>query len=391
MTKEQFITTAKAYPNQISIWYSDATTSPPFYIYGLAVPIIDQLGQDIEQYLQEASELVVELQTNILAILQVANKEVHIADNGSTLYYLDVVPDYDITSIATSPTFETTVLSTRIILSSTIDYFVFNASGYNALLNNAEDPRLSDYQLVQGSTTPAGVQDSLYSLTGWVNGRYEGSKTSELNYLGIPSTITGKTFEGAYFPRTITDDQIKQQVATSAVIYEDYLYPGEEILPTFSYTSGSYIISNRLKAGESSTNVGTISPTGSQIPLRLASSAPLSTPVPKIGDIIQVTSSIELMKIKQVNYPTEATNYTTPLYLLTVERGYNYTTAEQIVTLVSPPSEPPVYFPNQISIFKLQGNKIQTAQRGKVLVKLSGEILHVDKFGFVVSGSFLPA
>lgn len=392
MTKEQFINTSKDRPGQINIWYSDAT-SPISYIYGLTVPIIDQLGRNIEEYLQTATELTIELQTGIIRTLQVGNQEVYTANDGSTIYYLDVIPDYDITPIATSPTFTTTVTTVTIIFSSTIDYFVFNASGYNALLNNAEDPRPSDYQLVQGSNTPAGVQDSSYSITGWVNSRYEGSKTSELNYLGVPSTITGKTFEGAYFPRTVTDTQIKQQVAASAVVYEDYLYPGEDVLPTYTYISGSYKIPNRTRSGDPANDVGTISPTDTQIPLLLTPLAQLSTPIPKIGDIIQVTSSIELMKIKRVNYPSFDPGYgDRPLYLLTVERGYNYTTAEQIVTQVGPPAiEPPVNLSYPLLIYKLPGNKIQTAQRGKILVKLSGEILHIDRFGFVVSGSFLPA
>lgn len=387
MTKDQFITTAKASPYQINIWYSDNTQGPQFYIFGLTIPVVDQENENILGYLQQSTELTVELQEGIVETLQVQGGELHTADDQTTLiYYLNVSPKYDITSLVNSPSFNTTVPVTRIIFSNTIDQYIFNASGYNAVLNNVEDTRISNYQILQGTNTPAGVQDSLHSSTGWVNGRYEGSKTSQTTFLGISPTVVGKSFEGVYFPRTVTDLQIKAQVAAGTVTYTEYLYPGEEVLPTYTLISSSYEIPSSTTL-DGSTPVGTLSISGTIVPLLLKPLAPLSTPIPVVGDIIQVTSSLELIKIKNVDsYPNNG-NYSTPLYKLTVERGYNYTQPQEIITEVSPSTVPPVYLSTPSLVFKLQGNKLQGVQRGKVQVKASGDILHIDRFGYIVSSS----
>lgn len=387
MTRDQFINEAKTYPDQISIWYSDNTEHPNYYIKGIAIPTIDPQGQDILGYLQQSTELTIEIQVGIVETLPVTGGELLTADNGtSILYFLDVSPYFNISSLVLSPSFQTTVALTRIIFSNTIDTYVFNASGYNAVLNNVQDPRLSDYQVLQGTTTQAGIQDSLYSSTGWINGRYEGSQTSQTNYLGISPTITGKSFEGVYFPRTVTDAQIIAQVQAGAVTYTEYLYPGEEALPTFTTISDAYYIAASLTSNDL-TPVGTILATDTEIPLLIRSLAQLSTPIPKVGDIIQITSSLELMKVQSVGSYQNNGNYTVPFYKLVVERGYNYTTPQQIITQVFPRIEPPVNLSTPTLIFKLQGNKVQGVQRGKVQVKTSGEILHIDRFGYVVSGS----
>ena len=233
----------------------------------------------------------------------------------------------------------------------------------------------------------ADVQDSLYSLTGWINGRYEGSKTSQTNYLGIEPTITGKSFQGAYFPRTVTDQQILDQVSIGVATYTEYLYPGDDILPTSTYTSGSYQIARLYDNSNLSTAVGTIQPNITEIPLLTAPGAPPSSPAPEVGQVIQVQGSPELMKIRSiVRYPSDG-NYSVPFYKLTVERGYNYSIPTPIITQVNPSVEPPISLSTPTLVYKLAGSKIQGAQRGKLHVQLSGEILHIDRLGYIVSGS----
>jgi hypothetical protein len=381
MTRDEFISTALVYPNQINIWYSDASTAPPYYIYGVAIPTTNQNGQNILQLLQQSTQLTIELQDGITQTIQVSGGEIHQDTYGNEIYYLDVIPNYDITALAQSATFQTTIPIASILFSSTIDLLIFNASGFNPILNNVQNPRLSSYQIKQGTNIQAGIQDSTYSATGWINGRYEGSKTSQTTYLGISPTLAGKSFQGAYFPRTVTDAQIKGQVAANAVTYTTYLYIGEESVPTYTTIKDAYNIPALING----IAVGTITATGSEIPIALNGS--LSTPIPKIGDIIQ-SSSLELMKIKAIDSYQNNGGYQQPLYKLTVERGYNYTPAGNIVTTTSPTIEPLVSLSTPMLLFKLEGNKVQGVQRGKVQVKSSGEILHIDRFGYTISGSF---
>lgn len=386
MTQGQFIAAALTFPLYISIWY---TSEEPYEILGIMIPVINDSGQSILEYLEESTELAIEIQTGIVVNLEISDGQLLIAAGGEQLYYFDVAPSYDITNLVNSPTFATQVSISSIVFIDVPNQYEFNASGYNVLLNNVQDPRLSDYQVLQETYVQAGVQDSLYSLTGWINGRYEGSKTSETNYLGISPTITGKSFEGVYFPRTITDAQIIAQVQAGGLTYTEYLNPGDELLPTYTNTSGSYKIPASTVLGDAGFAVGTIPITQTEIPLLTEPGAAGSAPILKIGDTIQVVDSLELIKIKNIDTYNNNGGYSVPLYRLTVERGYNYTTPQQIATDYNsnPRVEPPVLLSTPSLIFRLQGNKTQGAQRGKVQVKVSSEILHIDRFGYVVSGS----
>lgn len=384
MTKTQFIATAASYPNDINIWYTPAPG--PYYIQGITVPVITTTGESLLTELQQASVITLEVQQNTYVQLPVTNGQTYTGNNVQ-YYFLEVTPPYDITSVATSVGFATSVPLTTILFSNTVNQQAFNASGYSAILNNAEVNRTSTYILQEDGITPASVQDSLYSSTGWVNGRYDGSKTSELTYVGISPTVVGNAFQGSYFPRTVTDTEIKAQIAAGTVVFTEYLNTGTENIPSYFTYQGVYIIAAALNSND----VGTIAATGSEIPLLLKAGSPLSTRIPQIGDILQISPNPELIKIKGVGSYTNNGDYawTQPLYRLTVERGYNYTTPAPIVTSTSPSLvTPSANLSQPLLLFQLRGNKIQGLQRGKLAVKASGEILHVDRLGYVVSGSF---
>jgi hypothetical protein len=381
MNQGQFIATALTFPTDISIWY---TQSSPFHIQGIMIPIINANNQNIVEYLEESTQLTIEIQTGIVITLQISQGQLlQAAPGGQQLYYFDVLPPYDITGIVNSPTFTTRVAISTITFINAPNQYEFNASGYSVLLNNVEDSRTSQYQYLGQTGVLANVQDSLYSSTGWINGRYEGSQTTQTGYLGISPTLAGKSFQGVYFPRTVTDAQIISQVAAGEVTSTEYLYTGQESLPTYIPITGSYEVPFSI----SGLAVGTIPATDTIIPMVLRSGVALSTAIPQIDDVIQVTSSLELMKIKQIDSYADNGEFTRPLYKLTVERGYNYTTPQPIVTNAGSFLAPPINLVNPSLIFKLQGNKVQGAQRGKLQVQTSGEILHIDRFGFVLSGS----
>lgn len=383
MTKSEFIATAAFYPNQINIWYTPAPA--PYYILGITVPVINAVGNNVLEYLQQSTVLTIEVQTGNYIQLPVANGEIY-TSSGVQFYFLQVTPPYDITAIASSPGFLTSIPITTVIFSNVIDQQLFNASGYNATLNNVEINRTSTYILQEGTDTPASIQDSQYSSTGWINGRYDGTKTSAPTYVGVSPTVLGNAFDGAYFPRTVTDNQIKAQVTAGTVIFSEYLNTGDEALPSYFVYSDAYIVAAVISGAP----VSTITTSATEIPLLLSgSNATLSTRIPQVGDILQIATSTELIKIKSIgSYPNNgAYAYTNPLYRLTVERGYNYTNPAPIVTTVSPLVTPIASLSVPLLLFRLQGNKVQGLQRGKLIVKASGDILHVDRLGYIVSGS----
>jgi len=380
MTEDQFKAEIQAYPFEISIWYTPTT---PFYIQGLAIPTTDSSGRYILTYLQQSTTITLEIQPGVFANLSIQDSEVIITTvGGHEIFYADVVPNYDITNLVNSPTFQTRLTLSTIYFVNQAQQIVFDASGYNALLNNVQDIRTSDYQYLGQTGVLANIQDSVYSATGWTNGRYEGSKTSKTNYLGISPTIEGKAFQGSYFPTTIIDSQIKDQVTAGTLTYTEYLYSGEQPSPEYVAVEDAYKVPDEAPDG---TPLSNIQPTDTIVPIILKPSTEQSTPIPEIDDIIQVANSLELMKIQKIEYYTNNGGYidTQPLYKLTVERGYNRTQPQ----IITPVSEPDINLTKPAQIFKLEGNKVQGAQRGKVQVQISGDILHIDRLGYIVSGS----
>ena len=94
----------------------------------------------------------------------------------------------------------------------------FPNSDYNALINNTEDDRISDFYMdvdystnittpvnyeaiLSGSAERARVQSSNYTLTGWVNARYVGAKNTSpnVNISGSSTFTPSITSEGTYF------------------------------------------------------------------------------------------------------------------------------------------------------------------------------------------------
>jgi len=376
MTREEFLATVTTYPNDINLWY---TFSTPFILNGLTVPSVNMNGENIEELLINSTELTLEVQEDWFISFFVRGLQV-LESGGSRYVYFDVDPGKDITEVVTTLGFSTTLPGVRVVLNSYEIVRNFKHSPYNVLLNNVKEGVLLNSHLIKGTNTPPNLPESNYTQTGWVNGRYEGTKTSSTNYVGIQPAILGKSFQGVYFPRTVQDSQIKSLSSTAT--YSSYLFTGTELLPSFTSLEGQYIIPVNING----VNTFPIGDTSNIIPLLLDVSASLSTPKPEVGNIIQVQGSEELIKILKVeNYDFNG-GWIKPSYKVTVERGYNSTTAEQINDLS--PQSVEVNLSKTSQIFKLEKSRLESVQRGKVQVQDSGEILHIDKYGYIISGSY---
>jgi len=290
----------------------------------------------------------------------------------------------------------------------------FANGDYDALLGNVEESRTSDYimqsdrykvgtldnpsytgpvnieLLIATSASRADVQDSLYSDTGWANGRYNGSVTNKDDYGATPSE-SGIVFKGAFYPKGVGTDQVKYQVSSSQAIYEDYFYSGQGTTPGFSNIATRFQLTGSNGVPWSfSNNIYNSYETTMYFKIPLVSQI---APDPlKPGDLITIgnTSTVgtELIKIvtstNPVMYPTYA------LYYVTVLRGYLgdpylATTYQSFPATTSGTSDPYVAKKTVLStIYKVVGNKLQPVSEGKLVVKESGAILKIDPYGVVV-------
>ena len=117
---------------------------------------------------------------------------------------------------------------------SDVDFFPtvatsFRTNQYNAVYNDAQVLRRSQYifevdnqrsgssvapqniqSILAGTAVTASVQDSNYSSNRVINGRYVGTKTNTADY-GIASALSGRTFQGIVYDRSLDDDSIVSQ------------------------------------------------------------------------------------------------------------------------------------------------------------------------------------
>lgn len=373
LTQEQFLIVADTNPNSINIWYSD---SVPLTIFGLTVPILDNTGINTIQLLQTAQQINITI-NGYNYTLDILNRAERTA-SGTTYYFFDI-NDIQVNSLAD----DTSTLPDQIIfLIPGFQNTNFFGGDYDVLLNNVENSRqsstimLSDRYKISGgpgSLNPinigelrnltaerADVQDSNYTTTGWINGRYEGSKTNSITYGGVDSAVTGKFFEGSLYPSGTLPSAINQQVSSSITIYTQYLSTSDSDLPTFPTILDTKYLT-----------VTTIGLTDTQIQIQ-TDPAYLTNPDISIGDIITINNT-EYMRVANIQ-PFNNNQMLTVTRRWNGSPGASYLSANQPIKKIKGPTK----------IYQLQGNKIQGLQRGRLVVKDTQETLIIDVLGQVV-------
>lgn len=374
LTQEQFLAVADTQASSLNIWYTD---SVPLTILGLTVPVLDNTGINTIQLLQTAQQINITINgyNYTLDILSRAERTA----SDITYYFFDI-DDLQINQSAD----DTSTLPNEIIfLIPGFQNTNFFGGDYDVLLNNVEDNRQSSIIMISdrykisggpGSLNPinidnlrdltaerADVQDSNYSTTGWINGRYEGSKTNSITYGGVDSAVTGKFFEGSLYPSGTLTTTINQQISSSTVIYTQYLSTSNDDLPTYPKTVETKYRTS-LPIGLTDTELPTV-----------IYNSELSDIY--IGDIIRIPATgNEYMRVTNIRYSSSN------VIVLTVTRGWNgslptiYTNPNYAITKINGPTK----------IYQLQGNKIQGLQRGRLVIRDTQEILTIDVLGQVV-------
>ena len=255
----------------------------------------------------------------------------------------------------------------------------YDYNDYNPLISNALNNRTStlaqqsDRQgsstnptnlidLLTGSATPAQIQDSNYSLTGWSNARYRGTATNAQNYKGIPPAITVSPFQGEVSPSSSLNSLICSRSLSDRIVVELLSTENQEVPSFEGFFSTRYELLQQV--GPGTTTI-----------LYKINATPVTGSL-EIGSIIKVGNKAELLRI---------TNIEPGFNRLVVTRGYLGTTSVTLnatdrITVVKP-----------LKIFKagIGGANIVASTNTKVWVKESQEILFTDSYGLVYSSSSL--
>jgi len=394
LTSTEFLTIVDAtQPDSVNIWYSD---TDPLYVFGLTIPAIDQNGNDSTQLLLSAQQINITINGyNYSFVIQArSSRTVTFGGNNVTYYFFEITP-----IIINSLADDTPIILSQIVVAiPNTTNTTFFGGDYDALLNNVQDNRESTNIMIAdrykikggpGSLNPtniddlitltaqkADIQDSNYSTTGWINGRYEGTPTDSRTYGGLDSALTGKTFEGSYFPSSITTESINRQISSSNVLYTDYLSTSQDDLP-----SEPEIL--RTKYGTSAVS---ITSNADQILIQEPVFQPQIYPDIFIGDIITIGNGpdpatatfTEYMRVENIQL-----SIFTGFVTLTVTRRWNNSPSGLFTNSIQREIKK---ISNLTKIYQLRGNKVQGISSGRLVIRDSSDILTVDGLGQIVVG-----
>lgn len=363
LTQQEFLAIAAQNATTVNLW---CTTGSIAIIKGLTIPTLDNNVPpvNIESTLRQLSTIYVPVDDGANEVVQLEVTERTSITSPQGNYYFYNTQPVDITTY-TEGTNES--LPNRIVITSPgISGQVFQLGNYDVLVNNVEQNRQSTVLTIQGSSVLAQAQDSLYSDTGWINARYQGTPTSRLTYVGVDSTLSGGSFEGTLYALTVLDTAIQNQEPGERS-YETFFHTGVEAFP--SYTTGSEYYGLAINQYYSTVLEITASP---------------NRPLPAVGDILRVysTGSIdtgEIIKVQAIE-----SQPTVGVYSITVIRGWNQTQQVSIGSFYG------LRRINKSEVFKLQGSQAIGNGRGKLRIKQTGDIMYLDQLGQVVSASIAP-
>lgn len=348
-------------------------------------------------------------------------------------YYLYEIFPEEQRPIITAPTtgsFGYEVYTSEVIIEPGSFDEAYTNSSYNPQISNATEFRKSVFifeserlkgqdapsnlvPILAGTAQPASVQDSNYTDTGLVNGKYGGTKITYITNQGIDPFLAGQFFEGAVFNKDTPDEDAISLAAQNAVEWLPLFVAGQTRIPRqyvedvrlsfyidpldedyFTYTAGQTLFRTR-----------TIDQEGNWVNGYYSQTTPLSQQL-QIGDLlkVEINSTIPstfLEEVAQVQprtglFTVNDEGQTGPYeYLsiegrvwMTVKRGYNGTAkGTWSVDTGSASTQAKLYRIKPQQIYTIAGSKIDTLGEGKLVVKGFDETLRIAPGGIVVGGS----
>lgn len=414
MTTSQFInvistSTIGALSEQVLLNYNPYGSL--YKIHAIAVRIekgnLDQLQQATSISLKGPLEDVLQIKVdNSSTPLREVDRQVVTQVSGGQYYVYSILTENQ-RVVVSNP--NSALYTKDIIIEPGIDITPIILQNYAAILGTVDKSRESDYIVhsdreyaTSGSKTnpvnlasiltnqaqPASVQDSNYTSTGWINGRYEGSKLTYLNNHGANPFLKGAFFQGSFFDRNIADIYIKE-LPPSDLTYSEYFFSGE--LDSLRYELEDTLFNISVLSIDSTT----------QNYVGLAAGAWVIPKVLNIGDLLVIQSG------SAGNYYPEVLQMTTPapgalpqyfpytyynqnsgsgatFATMRINRGVNDTPR---IAQSNSGANVKVFRIVPTTVYTIAGNNIQVARKGKMRASESSEVVYIGNQGAVYSGS----
>ena len=218
----------------------------------------------------------------------------------------------------------------------------------------------------------ASIQDSNYTHTGHINARYNGTKTSELDFSGIGSAISAKTFQGASYlletPSAYTDTTYNALICSQSLDereLEEFLFEGTSDLPLIGTSFLGTISSTNPLTAPNDTSIAITTFSGQYI-------AP--------GDVLTINrSSPAQTELVQVLAVTNTTSGKFPVITLHIQRrfdgastSFSFIAGDQVLRTAGS------------RIFRAKGSRLIPIGRERVWIKDNKTIVKTNDRGFVI-------
>lgn len=366
LTQQEFldiVTIVDPTGQQVHIWYDENTDQ----ILGLTIPTVFN-NQNVLGYLQQLEKIVIPINTTETVILTILDRSFI-----NQAYYFFTVEPYPIGNISDNLNYPSSLIFIPEILG-----LIFVNGDYNALFNNIQDIRQSSYIKQGTSEILAFVQDSLYQDTGWIRGRYDGTKTNFQDFSTISPILEGGEFEGSYFTLASTNEYIFA-LPNNEKVFNNYFFSGEGTLPSYE------VIQTTAKRS----SIFPISGTTDSFTISGSDTLTTSSLTIQVGDLLRLGSGSTEVPSPEIVKVLSITNLTGISQEIKVQRRWNLTTQVDLTD----PSEfalsgrGKIYKINPVRIFNLSGNRVEVPSQGRIQIRSTQDIIDIDELGFIVTGS----
>ena len=215
--------------------------------------------------------------------------------------------------------------------------------------------------LLSSTAEKASVQDSLYTDTGWVNARYNGSQTSATESAGIAPTITGRTFTGEVFSSDSDTDYI---CALDNRVKQELFHTSDTTLPTFNLSDVKVTLSQVF--GQQQT--------------RFTYSSIVSGSL-GIGDVLKAPDpGVEYIRVENIQPNVNQVTVTRDIY-----NSYPFLPPQYTVGTIFTKIK-------RFDIFRFGTgqNRIQLVNNSRIYVEGNNTVVDTDDYGQIVSSSQCP-
>lgn len=374
LTQDEFLFTIQQLGVPANSMYLFAITgSTTTSIQGIAVSInakpteTSTESENISEVLEQVTRVYFNFAGEDI-VTEVLDRSEYLDALGNYFYYLQIEP-FIFNTVLT----DAEVANIRVNFYPYIRGQSFYNSDYNAIQNSINDQKKSRFLQVSDRNTlsirptnlnailndfadKAEIPDSNYTDTGIVGARYKGTESSDLDFGSIPSTISGVSFVGSYYPLSMTSQSI-QNLPQADRVEINYLHTLNSRFPTFEVNS------LRIKQIVPQPSFG-----ASDTIIEF-NQFPINSPA-SLNGLLLITGSVGSEEVRIINYDLIEKE-------LVVKRDIGGTGIKSF-------TPPYTIFPIlENRIYELTGNKLSTVEAGKILVRNTSVILKIDEFGAV--------